>query len=61
MRIVKEVAKLDAVADFGDRITVETQRDLSGGNTIKLCVHVNGETILRIGHIDPSHLDFVRV
>jgi hypothetical protein len=49
MKLVKEDATIDGVAEPGDQFQVEVQKDIAGG--FKLYVSVNGKTILRVGRI----------
>lgn len=56
MRTVKEQNKIDAVADREDKVQIETQTQ---HGKIMLYVHVNGETVLRIGQIrGPRHVEY---
>jgi hypothetical protein len=57
MRTVKEQNKIDGVADPGDCVNVEVQERPNG---LILYVHVNGETILRIGQLQ-QEVEFQRV
>lgn len=49
MRMAKEEISLDAIAEVGDDVAIEVQKDIAGG--YKLYVHVNGKTMLRIGRL----------
>lgn len=57
MKSVKEANKIDAVAEAGDCVNIEVQERPNG---LMLYVHVNGETILRIGQLQ-QEVEFQRV
>lgn len=50
---------LDASADSRDRVTVEIQRNVANYDQRTIYIHVNGVTIVRIGHIEHDNLDVI--
>lgn len=56
MRHSKEFQSVDGVAAKDDLFQVEVQPRPTGE---MLYVHVNGQTVLRISHIDPDHIQFI--
>ncbi len=48
---------VDMIAKPDTQIQVEFQRQLTGHTGIKLYVHVDGKTVLRIGFIKESNIE----
>ncbi len=55
MKTAKEEHFIDAVAESGDVVQVEVVPEMLSGD-VKLYVHVNGRTVLRIGHLPHAAL-----
>ena len=49
---------IDGIAEENDEFEVDIQRDVAGG--MKLYIHLNGETIVRIGKIKSIKVNDVR-
>lgn len=56
MKIVKEANVMDAIAEDDDKVEVEVLAEFGNPDKLKLYVHVNGETILRICKLNPDNL-----
>ena len=50
---------IDAVADRNDRVTVEIQRNVANSDERTVYIHINGITVVRMGHIKHTNLDVI--
>lgn len=56
---IVDVDMMDARLDKGDVIQVEAQHAAAEPGMLKLYVHVNGKTILRVSGIRPEAIDTI--
>ena len=57
MKHTTQATSLDAVAEPGEHIEVEIQPAIRPNHST-LYVHVNGVTVVRIGHIESKNITF---
>lgn len=50
---------IDATAEVSDHVTVEIQKNVANSDQRTVYIHINGVTVVRIGHILHSNLEVI--